>query len=161
MLNITNAVKLQISHVLSIGIFTFELDLFQRSNSTSLTFFFTVNIFEMVNQLSSMTFQLTYLHLILTHSRCRRHGRAHLDSEHLVNGDRSDKITIAIKQYVIYGISIGIFTFDLGPFKDQGQGHAYSLVNILKMVTDRKKQYKQEVFRLSYLHLTLPYSKGH
>ena len=42
-------------------------------------------------------------------------------------------VTIANKYKVEYDLSIGIFTFNPGPFNNQGQDHA---VNICKMVTD-------------------------
>ena len=34
-------------------------------------------------------------------------------------------IAIANKYKCAYGLSIGLFTFDFGPFQSEGQGHAY------------------------------------
>ena len=56
--------------------------------------------------------QLAHLHLTWTNSKGQ--GHEHFDSEYLAGGDRYDKINIVIKKQVIYGFSIGIFTFDLG-----------------------------------------------
>ena len=62
-----------------------------------------------------MGFRLAYLQLTSTNHKVQCHGHAHFDSDYLGNGDRKDKITIAIKYQVMYGRSIGILTFDIGP----------------------------------------------
>ena len=62
-----------------------------------------------------MGFQLAYLHLTLTKSKGYGQGHAHFDSEYLENGDRKN-ITTAMKQKVMYWLSIGIFTFNPDPF---------------------------------------------
>ena len=35
---------------------------------------------------------------------------------YLTNGDRFGKVTVVIKYEVIYGLLIGVFSFDLSPF---------------------------------------------
>ena len=62
-----------------------------------------------------MDFTLVYLHLTL--NSFKGQGHTHFDDKCLENCDILVKITIAIKQEVMYGFAIGIFTSDLRPFQ--------------------------------------------
>ena len=61
-----------------------------------------------------MLVQLTYLQLTLAHSKGDSQDHAHFNpgKDH-GNCDRAN-VNIAIKQGVLYALSVGIFTFDLG-----------------------------------------------
>ena len=60
-----------------------------------------------------MAIRLPYLHLTFTDSKGQDQVYAHFDSEYLEYGGRYVvKITIAVKQQVMDGLSIGKFSFD-------------------------------------------------
>ena len=112
------------------------------------------------------TGNMVYLHLTLIHSKRQGQGHAHFDNEYLGHGDKLGKITILIKQQVMYGVSIGVFT--LANSKGQGLGHAYfdseqrCNGDILGKNSNRH-QITSHIcmgFRMECVHLSLTHSEG-
>ena len=66
--------------------------------------------------ISCIGFRLTYVHLILTHSKYQGHGYVRFDSEYLGNGEIYGKRYYRHQIEITYGVSIGTFGIDLDTF---------------------------------------------
>ena len=84
-----------------------------------------------------MDFRLAYLYLTLAHFKGQGQGHTHFDCEYILQTVTDEaNIAIANKQEVAYGLSISIFTLDLGPFK-RSKGYAHFDGNISQTVKDK------------------------
>ena len=64
-----------------------------------------------------VTFRLAYLHLTLAHSKVQSHMHIFTADISQTVTDKTNGASIANIYEVAYGLSIGIFAFDLEPFE--------------------------------------------
>ena len=110
-------------------------------------------------------FPLTYLQLIMVLSKGQGQRYSHFNCEYLANGDRSGKYCYRMK--VACSLSIGISTFDHGPFIMSGSRSRTFRWIITQTVTDKARiaianKYKF-AYALCHFHIyifTSAHSKG-
>ena len=93
-------------------------------------------------------------------------NRDHLDRLNVIISQGKETITIVNIYEVAYGLSIDIFTFDLGQFSSWMSRSCKCRLNVSQMITNRatitnttKKKQSYIGFRLAYLNLTLAHCK--